>query len=289
MKFDSFMLGSDPELMLTRGNTLVSAIPIIKGTKEKPIRITDGMVQHDNVNAEFGITPASTEDEWVTRHRSVLSQLDAMVGDDIKLLVAASALFPQSELDCEEARRFACDPDFNAYTCEMNFIDDGAADGSLRSCGGHIHLGLEGLSDRLNTQLGIVKAMDIFLGITSLLLDKDPTSQRRRNLYGKAGAHRPKPYGVEYRSLGNFWVSHPSLTRLMWKMTRDCVAAYGNKHTAGINGRAIRTIIDHGLMDKAEAAMKKLVIPLLANDTRKLLVKALEMDAHPCVYQAWQL
>lgn len=284
--FGNFTLGSDPELMLKRSGQLVSAIPIIKGTKLEPISLRDGMAQHDNVNAEFGIKPAENENEWVDRHLSVLSQLDTMIGNDVKLFVAASANFPESELDCEEAKQFACDPDFNAYTCEMNFIDDDAGEKTLRSCGGHIHVGLDELTEDIDLQINAVKAMDIFLGIPSLLLDKDPTSHRRRELYGKAGAHRPKPYGIEYRSLGNFWISHPSLTRLMWRLTRDALEALGNKHLAGINEKAVRTTIDKALTNKAERAMKSLVIPLLKRDTRELLIQALEMK-HYCIYEAW--
>ncbi|GAF96989.1 unnamed protein product, partial [marine sediment metagenome] len=117
------------------------------------------------------------------------------------------------ELDCDEARRFACDPDFDPYDISINVMAPDASEGTLRSCGGHIHLGNEKVGDDFDMQLEVVKTMDIFLGMPSLLLDKDPTSQRRRELYGKAGAHRPKPYGVEYRALGNFWLSHPKLTR----------------------------------------------------------------------------
>lgn len=288
LKVDGFTLGSDPEVMLQRDGKLISAIRIISGTKYAPIQIKDGMVQHDNVNAEFGINPAETETQWVDRHRSVLSQLDTMVGADVRLLVRASDYFPESELDCEEAREFACDPDFNAYTCEMNYIDDEAGCATLRSCGGHIHLGVDGLGEDIDAQISAVKTMDIFLGIPSLLLDKDTTSHRRRELYGKAGAHRPKLYGVEYRSLGNFWVSHPKLTRLMWRLTRDSLKALSDGHLDEINGKAIRTTIDKALIDKAESAMKNLVIPLLRKDTRKLLMEALELE-HSCIYDGWKL
>lgn len=44
--------------------------------------------------------------------------------------------------------------------------------------------------------------MDLFLGVPSILLDKD---ERRRDLYGKASAYRDTTFGLEYRVLSNFW------------------------------------------------------------------------------------
>ena len=47
--------------------------------------------------------------------------------------------------------------------------------------------------------------MDFFLGLPSVLYDADT---ERRKLYGKAGAMRYKPYGVEYRTLSNAWLKN---------------------------------------------------------------------------------
>ncbi len=288
LNLSEFTLGSDPELMLRdKTGRLRSAIGVIDGTKRKPYPLNKGMAQYDNVNAEFGIVPASNESEWVDNHGEVIRQLDKLVGD-LRLSVTASADFPESELQHEEARRFACDPDFDPYDVTVNVIEGDAADGTLRSCGGHIHIGNDAIADDFNTQLDVVKTMDIFLGLPSLLLDKDPTSHRRRELYGKAGAHRPKPYGVEYRAIGNFWVSHPDLTRLMWKLVRDGLLAYQNGHTSGINKNTVRKVINASRLDKAEEAMKSFIIPLLKDDTRDLVVKCLDMP-HSDIYDGWSL
>jgi len=289
MPFTDFTLGSDPELMLrdVSGN-LRSAIGVISGTKKHPLSLEEGMAQHDNVNAEFGIDPASSEDDWVGRHGRVMRQLDTLIGKDLRLSCTASAFFPESELDCEEARQFACDPDFDPYDVMPNVIPPSASEGSLRSCGGHIHLGNEAIADDFDKKIAIVKTFDIFLGLPSLLLDKDPTSRRRRSLYGKAGAHRPKSYGIEYRAVGNFWVSHPELTRLMWRLVRDSLAAHSAGHVDGINKNTVRKVINAGRLDKAESALKDFIIPLLEKDSRELLAFCLNLP-HSNLYESWEL
>jgi hypothetical protein len=290
MPITDFLLGSDPEVMLIdKDGNLISAIPVIPGTKNAPHQVPNGAIQHDNVNLEFGITPAASEDEWVAKHRDVLAFCANFLNpSDLKMLVRASADFPDSELSLAEARVFGCDPDFDPYTMSINSVPPGASESNLRTCGGHVHIGNKDIAEDIDVQAKMARVMDIFLGIPSLLLDKDPTSPRRRQLYGKAGAHRPKSYGVEYRSIGNFWVSHPNLARLVYRLVRDGLAAADKGHTDGINGKMVRSIINKNMMDKVETAMKDFVIPLLATDTRSLLIEMLEMPQVD-IYKGWNL
>lgn len=58
--------------------------------------------------------------------------------------------------------------------------------------------------------------MDLFLGVGSVLLDKDT---KRRALYGKAGAMRMKKFGCEYRVLSNFWIFDDELIRWVFNNT----------------------------------------------------------------------
>lgn len=286
----NFLLGSDPEVMLADDNgRLVSAIPVIPGTKHDPTKIHDGAIQHDNVNLEFGIVPAKNEDEWVKRHGSVMRQCAVFLRQQrkpLRMVVRASADFPDDELACEEARMFGCDPDFDPYLMAVNPVPPDAAEKPLRTCGGHVHIGADFVKGDIDVQADTAKVMDIFLGIPSLLLDKDPTSPRRRMLYGKAGAHRPKPYGVEYRAIGNYWVGHPDQTRLIYRLVRDGLAAMKAGHTVGIDQKAIRNCINKGDADVAENIMTGYVIPLLSDDTRKLLATCLEMPQSD-VYDSW--
>jgi hypothetical protein len=66
----------------------------------------------------------------------------------------------------------------------------------------------------------LVKQLDAYLGIPSLEWDKDTL---RRRLYGKAGAFRPKPYGVEYRTLSNAWLKNEMLVRYVYRQTMRAI------------------------------------------------------------------
>jgi len=218
-----YLAGADPELMLINPDgELVSAIDIgVPGTKKKPKKVARGAIQRDNVMAEFNVTPSGTSEEFEDNIRSVLKSLDRVVRPH-RLVIQASAHFPKSALKNDEARIFGCDPDFNAWTLMMNSIDGTAAEDSFRSAGGHFHIGKkEDTAEMLDDPYGkieVIKMLDIFMGIPSVIIDTDPTAPARRKLYGGAGAHRPKSYGVEYRALGNFWVSSPKLVHLMYEL-----------------------------------------------------------------------
>lgn len=243
----NIMLGSDPEVMLASNSGLVSAIPFFKGTKDNPEKVDGGIVSHDNVNVEYGSDPASSKDEWLENHRKVIRKLVEMLpSKNHSLVVMASADFPEAELASKEAREFGCSPDFEAYGPSINQPPDVNNAPNLRSCGGHIHVGSPWLVSDIQRVLDLVKAMDVFLGIPSLLIDKDPTSARRRELYGKAGCHRPKPYGLEYRTLSNFWVGRPRLAGLMYDLTMAAINACQNKNLHGINENMIRDTINAG-------------------------------------------
>jgi hypothetical protein len=284
------MCGSDPEVMLLdKAGRLVSAIPVIPGDKDNPSPLRNGSMQHDNVNVEFGIIPTDNEDVWVERTGDVIRQIaDFVRPSGLRLFCQASANFPDEALQDELARKFGCEPDFNPYDVGVNSINPDAAKSNFRTAGGHIHIGAEDVAGDFQATLEMAKAMDVFVGIPSLLLDRDPTSQARRNLYGKAGCHRPKSYGVEYRSAGNFWCARPELTRLMFKLTQDAVSAWRSRLLTDINEGAIRSTIDTGDAVMARVLMNDLTIPLLSADTEALLRICLNLPLTD-INEGWSL
>lgn len=203
-------IGSDPEVFLFDGKAgqYKSSVGLIGGSKSHPIPLGDKpgfFVQEDNVAVEFNTPPATELEEFVRGIEYSMTTIRQQA-DKLGLIVksTASAFFSGSELLSEGAKTFGCEPDFNAWTGKVNPKPQ-APDPTLRSCGGHIHVGCTDVD-----RFALIRMMDLYLGVPSVIMDKDVT---RKQLYGKAGACRPKEYGAEYRVLSNFWLNSQDLTR----------------------------------------------------------------------------
>lgn len=207
------LIGSDPEVFVADSNGPSIAVGKIGGTKEHPMAVPNGAVQEDNVLAEFNTDPASTADEFVSAVTSVLGTLSGIAAKvGLSLDMRSSHVFQPEQIEAggKQAVVFGCDPDFNAYTMTQNIMPRGV-DPMLRTAGGHVHIGYD--NPDAVTSADIAVACDVLLGLPSVILDTDT---RRRERYGKAGAFRIKPYGVEYRTLSNFWLRDEALMRWVY-------------------------------------------------------------------------
>ena len=205
-----FNIGSDPEFFLldTKTNSIISSIGIIpgeKGNAYKPKDLPKGYgLEIDNILGEFNIPPCDSKEEFVEAMITMKNWTKEFMkkqNPDLEMLHIASAIIDESQLQSDEAKLFGCSIDYNAYTDEPNPKPE-AQNQALRSCGLHIHVGIEKpLSKQEACEL--VKLMDKYLGVASIYMDGDT---RRRELYGKAGAFRYTPYGIEYRTLSGFFL-----------------------------------------------------------------------------------
>jgi hypothetical protein len=222
----SFTIGADPEFILTKDGQIRSAIGIVQGSKHNPYLLGNGAgLQTDNVAVEFATPVCRTIDEFVSSINVTLGLIQRELPIGYGLKAQPSAIFPDEELQHPQALEFGCDPDYNCWTKKMN-PSPTASNPSLRSFGGHVHIGYVSGSEYkfLLGRIGKVitaRMCDLFLGIPSVLLDNTEEAKQRRELYGKAGSYRPKEYGIEYRVLSNFWTGDELLIRLVYNLVND--------------------------------------------------------------------
>lgn len=199
-----YPLGADPEFFAAKEGVHKSLIGLLGGTKNKPLPVLESFmkgfaIQEDNVTGEFNIPPAHDVEDWID-YINIMNAESARRLDKLGLNVsrAASAIFPDDQLEDPRAHVFGCDPDFDAWTLQLN-PPPNLPHPNMRSCGGHIHIGIECNEE---TKVGIVRGLDIVVGSWLGLHDPD---KEREKIYGKPGAMRFKPYGLEYRRPSNYW------------------------------------------------------------------------------------
>lgn len=218
---NNFTIGADPEFFVKQFGKLTSAHGLVPGTKESPFTVPKGAVQVDGMALEFNIDPADNYEQFEDHMSSVLGSIIEMV-PGYEIFVEPVADFGQEYIQAqpEEAKELGCSPDFNAYTKRANPRPD--ANTPFRTASGHVHIGWTDApvdindEDHLDACRALTKSLDVWLGLPSLLWDND---DRRRSLYGAAGAFRPKPYGMEYRVLSNKWINSPILRETVYKNT----------------------------------------------------------------------
>jgi hypothetical protein len=212
--------GADPELFLQTQKDAqpVVSIGLIGGTKQSPRQLGHGYaLQEDNVAVEFNVPIAKTADEFAASIQYVLGYLrQELEPKGLELVITPTMEFTKDQLDHPQAQELGCEPDYNAWTLAEN--PRPKAPETLRSAGGHLHLSWD--NPTKVECVRVVKVHDLFCGTAALLHDAD---NKRREIYGKAGACRFKEYGVEYRTLSNFWIKDEELTKFIFNQSEKAM------------------------------------------------------------------
>lgn len=258
---NNVLIGADPELFVGNGGQILTAIGKVGGTKEAPRLVPMGALQEDNVLLEFNIDPAESLEVFIRNIKGVLAKgredlaqhgLDVIAG-------VSSHIFEADILDAagEQAWVFGCEPDYNAWTRDVNYMPRDVHP-CLRTAGGHVHIGFNHIDTVTKRKSAdVIKMCDYILGLSSVIRDTD---ERRKQLYGKAGACRFKKYGVEYRTLSNFWLFSDELLAWAYQGGR---AAYERLEDLPvfeklIDSEKVQGIINSGNKFAAEASLKAL-------------------------------
>lgn len=226
------LIGCDPEVFVKKDGKFISAHGLIPGTKENPYSVNSNIaIQVDGMALEFNIKPASSRADFMVRNTDALGVLSRkMKEQQSEIAIVPVANFSQQIMDLAplEAKLLGCEPDYNAWTGQIN--PRPCADGLMRTAAGHIHIGwTEGIDpfdeDHFEDCCTVVRQLDYYLGLHSLFWDKDVI---RRTLYGQPGAFRPKPYGVEYRVLSNQWLKSDELMVFIYDVSIKAVRELQN-------------------------------------------------------------
>jgi hypothetical protein len=216
------LIGADPEFFLQQNGKHKSAVGLIGGDKWNPVPIDDlgNCIQEDNVSVEFNIQPSETYEGFRSVIHKVLNHLKEKL-NTYEFSKESAVSFEPEELQTQQAQIFGCEPDYNAWSKKIN-KKPYCEDKNLRSAGGHIHIGCELAQKK---PLEIIKACDLFLGVPSVVMD--PGTERRK-LYGLAGSFRQKKYGVEYRSLSNWWIFSDDTIKWVFDNTHKAINFVAN-------------------------------------------------------------
>jgi hypothetical protein len=252
---EGFKFGCDPEGFIknTKTGAFVTAEGLIPGTKLEPHKVKYGAVQVDGMAAEFNIDPVDNFKDFNRNIQAVINQLQKMLPADHELVWIPAVIFAEEDFNNapDKAKELGCSPDFNAWTGDVNPPPADPDNPFLRTASGHLHIGWSDGEDCTDPQHllncnDLVKQFDWFLGGWSV--KHDPGSTRRR-LYGRAGACRYKPYGVEYRVLSNFWVGSRTTRLAVWNRMQLAINAMAKQFFPDSAPSAYNTLLQAGIND----------------------------------------
>lgn len=247
--------GADPEVFLQDANGKhISVIGYIQADKWNP-RPVPGMakgftLQEDNVALEYGIPPAASADEFVSHIQSVMERSKEFL-PGLSFSKLSCTIFDEDQMEHPLAHIFGCEPDYCAWTNEQNPKPRPPHE-FMRSAGGHIHV-----ETKKDVTKGI-QAMDLFLAVPAVFMDD---GIQRKELYGKAGAYRKKPYGFEYRTLSNFWIFSEDKIRWAFRNTERAIDFDGD---LAEEASAILDAVNNNSKEAAQYLVQKYSLEVLA-------------------------
>lgn len=223
-----------------KGLGTLGPLPAYYTAEEKAAAIrTQSKVIVDGVQAELNPQEATCRQTVAGNITACMRKIKETLAANGKGIVAD---FRQSTVDVtaeelaslnENSRKFGCAPSQNAHDAKATITVD-PEKYLKRSAGGHIHLSIYGnvtgsVTKTLHEAVfverhkDVVRILDIILGNTSVLMDRDPGNIERRKNYGYAGEYRLPKHGLEYRTLSNFWLQGVPLQSFVMGMARQAV------------------------------------------------------------------
>lgn len=255
------IFGADPEGFFTnnQGRIVGSELVIPKVLKDI---YNYASVVRDGVQLEIHVQPDECREVLASNiedaFRLIQKHLDQQ--EDFKFSFQSVIRMTPGEMNklSAKSRQLGCAPSENIYNADAK-IGVNPRTYKVRSAGGHVHLGIR--SRKLKAEYPrIIRACDILLGNQAVLMDREPMMKLRRRVYGRAGECRPQKYGVEYRTLSNFWLRNEPLVSFVLAMARNAVSIIAT--TDGIECEKLN--LEKALFDYIN--LKKIIKAINDND-----------------------
>lgn len=241
-------LGCDPEFFFSKDGKIIGSEVVIP---KKGIASNGGLTVIDGVQAELHPGQSTCRELLANNIILCLRQVElSATAKGVKADFSQVVEIEKEELDKmdDENKKFGCSASMNTHKEGENKITTVSADPLKylkRSAGGHIHMGAHptiGAGDPHGDSINgfrkviqvenpifavlknpdkLVPVLDILVGNTCVMLDTDPANKERRKNYGKAGEYRSPSYGIEYRTLSNFWLRGMPLFSLAFGLARQ--------------------------------------------------------------------
>jgi phiEco32-like amidoligase-type 2 protein len=226
VKIENILVGSDPEFFLKDINTgeIISSEGLIGGSKKKPKEVKEGFaIQEDGVLLEVNVPPVTNSIDFYNNLDWLLKYVKAnILTNNLEIICQASADLHPRFFQSEQATVLGCSVDYNCWTGFEN--DTPNAQGiSWRSAGGHISISYDNFNEE--TSITLLRNLELYLAVPSVLLDTDT---RRKQLYGKSGAFRFTKFGLEMRTLSNFWLQSEEYIDWVFTNLYSCIEATNN-------------------------------------------------------------
>ena len=245
-KLENITIGSDLEMFIKNSETgeLASAIGVFGGTKKEPKYIGElCYIQEDNILVEANIPPVTNFPDFY-KYISYIKNYVNTNYPQFMLHYSSSERAPLNLLLNDKAREFGCEPVLIVdYNNDGDVIPDdefemGIADkqySNKRTGGFHLHFGYNNPTPEVNRE--IVKLFE--RNVTLPLLKHDIDEHNRREFYGKAGEYREKPYGLECRSIGSYFLKDESTMKMVWDGVQKTIQDFNQGDRVSKNEFAI--------------------------------------------------
>lgn len=264
-------IGSDPEYgAIDQNGVPTSVVGFLPGTKKEPYELNKYVsCQVDNVGAETCIPPCVNENEFVKfiMLAKIKTQTELRkLAPNLSLVSVSSQKYSDKELASDTAQMFGCEASYCVYTGNRSPRPTPEEVGNLRSFGFHVHVGfpIEEGENQVDYVQKLIRAMDITLGLPSIIIDTDTD---RRKIYGNAGDLRYRMIKnilvIEYRTLGGFMHSSHNLIRYVYQQTIRAVEMVNDwKNEYESNASIIENAINTGDVELCNKLCNMFAVPI---------------------------